>query len=492
MTDTAREATDGLSRRSLLGRGAVVGLGITLTGAVGTIFGSDSGVAGSDPAKPAKTPPGYGPLVDDPAGRLALPAGFSYILVAQSGVTTLETGELTPDRPDGTANFEGRHGGSILVNNHEISTTGGNPVPHLDGLVYDTGAFGGTTTIEVDRHGNRVREYVSLAGTHNNCAGGKTPWKTWLSCEETEAVPTAANGLTLPHGYVFEVDPYDSGRNQNPKPIKALGRYAHEAVVVDPKRHQLYLTEDAGSPNGLIYRFTPPDSARPLRRGSLGQLGDTDGQLEAMRAFDYGTLVPDLSVAQVGTTYDVEWATVPDRDASAVPPAPAVTPVPTRKQFNVAGGTGAPGGDVTRSRKLEGAWWGHDGFYFVSSFARNTDGSAAQHDGQVWFLDPHRDTITLVLAFAYTPGDQDNDPDGPDNITVSPFGGVILAEDGEGKQHLVGADDRGKAFFFARNELAGSEEFTGPNFSHDKKILFANVQVPGHVFAITGPFRKAH
>ena len=484
MTDTVRETPVGLSRRSLLGRGAAVGAGITLTGAVGTIFGSDASVAGNDarPAK-AKTAPGYGPLVDDAEGRLALPAGFSYLLVAQSGVTTLETGELTPDRPDGTANFEGRHGGSILINNHEISAPGGNPVPHLDGLVYDTGAWGGTTNIEVDRHGNRIREYVSLAGTHNNCAGGQTPWHTWLSCEETEDVPTATNGLTQRHGYVFDVDPYDKRRNQNPKPIKALGRYAHEAVVVDPKRHQLYLTEDAGNPNGLIYRFTPPRSALPLRRGSLGQLGDTDGTLEAMRAFDYGTLVPDLSVSQVGTTYDVEWATVPDRDANAVS---------TRKQFNVAGGTGAPGGDVTRSRKLEGAWWGHDGAFIVSSFARNSDGSAAQHDGQVWFLDPHRDTITLVLQFAYTPGDQDTDEDGPDNITVSPFGGVILAEDGEGLQHLVGADDRGKAFFFARNQLAGSEEFTGPNFSHDKKILFANVQVPGHVFAIRGPFRKAH
>ena len=75
---------------------------------------------------------------------------------------------------------------------------------------------------------------------------------------------------------------------------------------------------------------------------------------------------------------------------------------------------------------------------------------------------------------------------------MSPFGGVILAEDGDGKQHLIGADDRGKAFYFARNDLVDNGEMTGPTFSHDKKIMFANVYAPGHVFAIKGPFRRAH
>jgi secreted PhoX family phosphatase len=126
----------------------------------------------------------------------------------------------------------------------------------------------------------------------------------------------------------------------------------------------------------------------------------------------------------------------------------------------------------------------------VCSFARNSDGSAAQHDGQVWFIDPDEDTIELKLHFAYTPDDQDGDPDGPDNITVSAYGGVIMAEDGDGVQHLVGATDRGETFFFARNDDPQNAEFTGPNFSYDKRILFANVQSPGYVFAIRGPFRK--
>jgi uncharacterized protein len=415
---------------------------------------------------------GCGPLVPDPAGILSLPKGFSYKIVAQSGVTTLESGEPTSDDPDGTAAFVRRGGnGTVLVNNHEIGGSEPFQVPLVPGFVYDDKARGGTTTIEVDRDGNRIREYVSLAGTHNNCAGGRTPWDTWMTCEETEAILDGGKR----HGYVFEVDPYDQDANRDPKPIKALGRYAHESVAVDPHTHVIYQTEDASNPNGLLYRWTPPAGALPLGDGSLKALADDAGELDALRAFTKrGEFVHDLSVfPKPGTRLKIEWVTVPDRDA---------TTVSTRKQ--------AYAQPVTRSRKLEGMWWGDDGAYFVASFARTSDGSAGQHDGQVWFLDPDDGTIELRLWFAYTPADQDNDPDGPDNITVSPFGGVMIAEDGEGNNHLVGATDDGETNFFARNELPGDNEFTGPTFSHDKKILFANVQSPGHVFAIQGPFRK--
>jgi secreted PhoX family phosphatase len=458
-----QDHVDGLSRRALLNRSAAA-LGIALAGQVEGLFGD----AVTQAAAHGRAP-GYGPLITDPNGLLSLPEGFSYSVVAQSGVTTLESGEPTPSDPDGTAAFAGRRGGSVLVNNHEVGGGEPNPVPLIPGYVYDESAGGGTTTIEVDRHGNRIREYVSLAGTHNNCAGGRTPWKTWLTCEETEAI------LGQRHGYVFEVDPYDQRANRNPRPIKALGRYAHESLVVDPRTGRIYLTEDATAPNGLLYRFTPPRSALPLRDGSLKRLADDAGTLEAMRAFTRrGKHVPDLSVAtEPGTKYRVEWVTVRDRDAATMS---------TRKQFT--------DDQISRSRKLEGMWWGDDGAYFTASFARNSDGSAAQHDGQVWFLDPKRGTLELKLHFAYTPEDQDNDPDGPDNITVSPFGGVILAEDGEGKQHLVGSTDRGDVFFFARNEDAEDSEFTGPTFSSDNRILFANIQTPGWVFAIQGPFRR--
>ncbi len=463
------DTAHGLSRRSFLNRSAGAGLGIALVGSVDSLFGAGAAQAApkGTPGKPGRV--GYGPLVEDPAGLLSLPEGFSYTIVAQSGVTAIEGGGLTPSDPDGTASFVRRGGnGSVLVNNHEISGSEPDPVPLVPGFVYDDQARGGTTNIEVDKDGNRVREYVSLAGTHNNCAGGRTPWDTWLTCEETEAI------LGKRHGYVFEVDPYDQAANRNPHPIKALGRYAHEAVTVDPDEGRIYLTEDAGNPNGLLYRFTPPPSALPLRHGSLKELADDAGELEALKAFTTeGAFVPDLSVAtEPGTTYRTQWVTVPERDG---------TTTSTRKQFGP--------GEITRSRKLEGMWWGDGGAYFVASFARTSDGSAAQHDGQVWFLDPLADTIELKLRFAYTPSDQDSDPDGPDNITVSPYGGVILAEDGEGVNHLVGSTETGQVFFFARNDLNDSE-FTGPNFSQNKKTLFANIQSLGYVFAIQGPFTK--
>jgi secreted PhoX family phosphatase len=328
----------------------------------------------------------------------------------------------------------------------------------------------------VDRHGERVREYVSLAGTHNNCAGGITPWQTWLTCEETEQ--RAGGRFLRDHGYVFEVDPYDREENLDPVPLTFLGRYPHEAVAVDPYTHSIFLTEDANGPHGLYYRWVPP---RGFRGGqgalrALAQRPDaiTAGRLQAMSCVKGDRHIADLSEATTpGTRYKVEWVDVPDRDARTVS---------VRKQFTDE--------QVTRSRKLEGAWWADGGAYFVASYARADDGSVNEHDGQVWFYDPRSETVTLKTIFGVNPDpEQDTNYDGPDNITVSPYGGVILAEDGEGLSHLVGVTEQGKAYPLARNELNDSE-FTGPTFSADGKTLFANIQTPGYVFAITGPWGR--
>ncbi|MFE1549079.1 alkaline phosphatase PhoX [Streptomyces sp. NPDC058718] len=477
-----------LNRREFTKQSAVAGAGLALTGVVGALATAPEALASDEPEAYGAGRGegqgqghehghalGYGPLVADPEGILALPAGFSYRVVTHSGVTRLESGEFTPSNHDGTAAFAGPRGTTYLVNNHELYGPRSNwphPVPLAEGLVYDPAAPGGCTVVEVHRDGT-VAEWVGLAGTSTNCAGGSTAWGTWLTGEENSDL-AGVNGMTKDHGYIFEVDPRDRRANLAPKPIKAFGRYDHEAVVIDPKRGHAYLTEDAALPFGLFFRWTPPKGFEH-GRGKLRTLADDAGVLQAFKCTDSGgRFVDDLSRAtRIGTVYGVDWVDVPDRDARTVP---------VRQQFGP--------GQITRGCKLEGMWWADGGAYVVSSFARTEWTPGPSHDGQVWFYDPRRRTLTLkvLLGVNETPG-EDGAYDGPDNITVSPYGGIVIAEDGRGVQHLFGATDSGRTYPIARNDFNDSE-FTGVCFSPDGETLFANLQTPGIMVAITGPWRR--
>ncbi|TDE33377.1 DUF839 domain-containing protein [Actinomadura sp. 6K520] len=453
-----KESPMSVTRRGVVKGGAAGALSIALAGSLDGIFQTSAGAATGEAY-------GYGPLIPDPEGVLDLPKGFSYKILTTEG-DPISDGVVVPGHQDGMASFPvraghghrghgrgrgGRPGNTLLVLNHEQGTNGTRAVGTPE-LTYDPVANGGTTTLEVDRDGNLLSQYVSLAGTAVNCAGGRTPWGTWLTCEETEGI----RGESKSHGWVFEVDPY--GRDTRPVPLTGLGRFAHEAVAVDPHTNTAYLTEDASGPFGLFYRFRP----RSHRGGYHSYLAG--GTLDALNVPG----VPDLSmVTEPGTRLPARWVSVPD---------PLAGQTSVRKQFD----------DITRSQKLEGAWWGHGKAYFVASFSRRSSGAAGDHAGQVWTYDPRRNEVELQLVFK--PGGRF---DGPDNITVSPYGGgVILAEDGGGEQYLVGTTRENKPFAMARNARNDSE-FTGVTFSPDGRILFFSRQSgPGATFAVQGPWHR--
>jgi secreted PhoX family phosphatase len=442
-------------RKFVIGSGAAAAF--VSTGSVAQLVASRARAQTS--ARPGFA--GYGELVPDPAGVLDLPAGFRYRAFSRAG-EPLSGGQLVPASHDGMAAFSAGPFGTLLVRNHElepedIEEDALTPVAAVSGATYDPEAPGGTTTLLVSHGRHLIHHRVSLAGTANNCAGGPTPWRTWLTCEEI------VDTFGKPHGYVFEVDPLFGG---NPAPIKAMGRLEHEAVAF-ARNGVAYLTEDASEPLGCVYRFQP---RRPLGgRGSL----HAGGTLSALAAVG---LTTDLSIVQEpGTLLDLKWIAVPNVD-------PGDSDTSVREQVLAAG--------ATPIKKAEGVWTDADGsIWFVSSYGGGPtaedpeDVTAVAHAGQIWRIDPRRNTMELVVVFA--PG---SPFDGPDNITGGPHGFALACTDGEDDQWLVGITEQGSTFPFAFNAFNDSE-FAGATFSPDGSTLFVNMQNPGTTFAIWGPWR---
>jgi secreted PhoX family phosphatase len=449
-------------RRSFLVRSAATA-GIS----VAAPFTSLIARAQSHPRNGRGPSPDYGPLqeaIDETTGLplLMLPQAFRYLSFGWTGEPMYD-GIPTPAAHDGMAAFAAGHKRVHLVRNHEI---GDGPDAFARHLAYDVEAGGGTTTLEFDtQHGRVLNSWASISGTVRNCAGGQTPWGSWLTCEET-TLGIGNGDLTKNHGYVFEVPASGSilTAGSDPTPFKAMGRFSHEAVAVDPATGWVYETEDAGSSSGF-YRFRPETPGALEDGGVLEMLGIA------------GVVRADTRTNQTGEWRDVVWHVIDVPDPAVINNTTSVFAQGRTKGAAVFG-------------KLEGAWHGNGRIYFVAS----SGGNAGQ--GQVFEYDPVNERLRLLFE---SPSAEVLNA--PDNMTVSPRGGLVLCEDGDGIEYVHGLTTDGVIFPFIQNNVdlrqipwngfnqdyRGSE-FAGACYSPDGKWLFVNIQSPGISFAITGPW----
>ena len=470
-------------------------------------------------SRPLDSP--YGPLApvaDRTTGLelLRLPQGFTYESHGWSG-DPMGDGASTPPNHDGMAVVAMRDtpGGRelVLVRNHERALVTDPLV--VRGMAYDEAADargrvpgGGTTTL-FWREGRWEGARASLAGTLVNCAGGPTPWGSWLSCEETlEDRSNLVDPLGRPgrrHGYVFEVAPLEAARS--PRPLVGLGRFRHEAAAVDPRSGAVYLTEDTPGFSGF-YRFLPE------RSGSSGL--DGPGRLQVARLAGRGGL-ERLLAPEPGDRHGLDWLDVERPDADPVRLPAGALPGQSQPLW-VAGCTleGVRRGAARMSRG-EGLWEADGRLYVVDTAAGlGPDGLPGRGLGAVWELDLAQQTLHCIFA---TPPGTPGVGNHVDNLTVSPRGGIVAFEDGgthRGEDREVGTRILGivpgaGSYALAENHLTAAvlaaaraqgkqvsaaavsrgaldAEFCGGCFSPDGRVLFVNLYSPGITLAISGPW----
>ncbi|MEP1445970.1 MAG: alkaline phosphatase PhoX [Paraglaciecola sp.] len=411
-----------------------------------------------------------GKLLADPEGVLDLPEGFNYQIISKLG-DLMNDGMEVPDRADGMGCFALDDERVVLVRNHEISPSNSSSEPDnkhaaIAAKAYDTDNTGqalpgGTSNIVYNLKTKQVEhQCMTLIGTIRNCCGGVTPWGSWLSCEES--VAKASDKLSKDHGYVFEV-PAQAKNLVEALPIKAMGRFNHEAACVDPATGTVYLTEDRQ--DSLLYRFVPH------KQGDL----HAGGKLQALMVSDkpqFDTRNFALPFMQQEQGYRCQWLDLDDVDS----------PEDDLRLRGFAKG-------AARFARGEGIHFGVNEMYFCCTsggkqqFGQimkytptplNSQQKAAEQEGVLTLFVESKDKTSFNYG---------------DNLAFAPNGHLLVCEDqytDTVNNHLRGVTPQGDIYDFAK--VHWQTEPAGACFSPDGKVLFVNLYSPTATLAITGPW----
>ena len=455
---------------------------ITKAGTLSAAFLGLQRISFADLSESAASMPtclGYGKLVPDPARIFDLPKEFRYRVIAQTG-EKLSDGFLLPGDPDGMAAFPTEDGRVAVICNHELSADQIDKSPFgakqelfskIDReAMYDAGfgktpQLGGTSTIIFNPVTRRKEaHYVSLAGTERNCAGGPTPWNTWITCEETNT--RAGHQFEQDHGYNFEVPVSTTPQLFPATPLKAMGRFRHEAIAVEPKSGIVYQTEDMG--DGLIYRFIPNTPGKLAEGGRLQALAILDQPSRDTRNWP----LLNKTAFPASQLMDVTWIDIEDVES----------PKDNLRDQGYKKG-------AARFARGEGMWYADGEVYFAC-----TNGGRKQM-GQIFRYLPSQ--FEGTAREAESPGHLElfiessdrNLLKNCDNLTIAENGNLFICEDAAGACKIVGISPQGKLFEFGQNTYSNSE-LAGACFSPDGETMFVNIQKTGITLAIFGPWEK--